>query len=1051
MSDNIKNVGGFNIEGDDERYTFVNDPINKNDIERKTIVRIGTYLSDVTEGKIVSQRANQYPVDTINQATTTLSTQKGNPQRLTLSKNSKIFSDANNSGVSLDITLRNPDPVNSELYKTWQKGTTDDLLENGQTLLKNSHLPNSPIKNVVSAIMNNNRFTQSNKMIDEIVPNKRYNPTIRLPEKNSFGTYNERDTYNDDSFDKLALVGHILSLRASGELDSNSDGYNPISGGSEAKAILPSANQLAIERINPTTLEARDVYTKMANVEQIQQNKLNISDSSWGAMNNINDPFSGITSIGMPVLAATLTIAVLTALEVFGGIASLVSGKPINAPTKHPDGRYVYGRWSTELKGKAQSGPTLSLNFPPPMQDVLGIRQTQYPFMKALNKGMFLFFGMDLDGGLLSTVLGGVDQAIETPGYNAVVCRTILRSSLAIIDQIKDLFNSKNFISGVKNVLSVLEVVKRSKLMSAVNVFTTLGDLALSQMEGLVEVDRDGYKICSEIDQFSNEIPGASVKKSKLNGTNKLAWANNRTPSVFLMPSTVMGLSIASYSTKQGEQLAAPLQHTLRAESLSKNDTIIDQGDKSLLGSNMRIPQTSNDPDQVTVEAMERLLDAEYVPFYFQDLRTNEILSFHSFLNNLTEDYSPQWESTDAFGRVDKIKIYKSTDRRISVGFWIVSTGPHDFDDMWVKINKLVTLVYPQYSSGRKISPQNYNFTMPFSQIMTSSPIIRLRIGDLVRSNYSKFNLARVFGLTDYDKPMLNNAILQFDTTFKAFLDIKSKYAAMIKRPWNSDGKKYKWYIYGSDRFNVAESGLSINIPIPIVGSGGSEAGVPLKIPQSLLQYYNVEPIKKYDSGGGGGINININVSPFGGNSSSDDEELAEAGVFSLTPMSETEIRANWDIDPAKAIKIAAQLKEYEKNGSNSQKTKGREYILNNNNVRLQERSVRQFWIDNNVSTFSGIDKVLEFMSAKNNAIVRSFQETGGKGLAGVIESLAFDWNDQVTWETEQNRKAPTRCKVTFTFSPIHDISPGLDHFGANRANIYPVGNLNSEIIRDKI
>ena len=38
-------------------------------------------------------------------------------------------------------------------------------------------------------------------------------------------------------------------------------------------------------------------------------------------------------------------------------------------------------------------------------------------------------------------------------------------------------------------------------------------------------------------------------------------------------------------------------------------------------------------------------------------------------------------------------------------------------------------------------------FIQPFSQIPTASPMIRLRVGDVIKSNYSKFGLARLFGL----------------------------------------------------------------------------------------------------------------------------------------------------------------------------------------------------------------------------------------------------------------------------------------------------------------
>ena len=33
-------------------------------------------------------------------------------------------------------------------------------------------------------------------------------------------------------------------------------------------------------------------------------------------------------------------------------------------------------------------------------------------------------------------------------------------------------------------------------------------------------------------------------------------------------------------------------------------------------------------------------------------------------------------------------------------------------------------------------------------------------------------------------------------------------------------------------------------------------------------------------------------------------------------------------------------------------------------------------------------------------------------------------------------------CKVSFQFEPIHDIAPGLDAYGANRAPVYNVGGV---------
>ena len=153
---------------------------------------------------------------------------------------------------------------------------------------------------------------------------------------------------------------------------------------------------------------------------------------------------------------------------------------------------------------------------------------------------------------------------------------------------------------------------------------------------------------------------------------------------------------------------------------------------------------------------MEDQLEAEHMPFYIQDLRTNEIIAFHAFLTSLSDSYSVNWDKTVSYGRADPVKTYNNTSRTIGMTFMVVATSPADFDEMWWKINKLVTMVYPQYSPGTSLAygEDSQRITAPFSQIPTASPLVRLRLGDLFKSNYSRFSLARLFGLDMYDHDM---------------------------------------------------------------------------------------------------------------------------------------------------------------------------------------------------------------------------------------------------------------------------------------------------------
>ena len=82
----------------------------------------------------------------------------------------------------------------------------------------------------------------------------------------------------------------------------------------------------------------------------------------------------------------------------------------------------------------------------------------------------------------------------------------------------------------------------------------------------------------------------------------------------------------------------------------------------------------------------------------------------------------------------------------------------------------------------------------------------------------------------------------------------------------------------------------------------------------------------------------------------------------------------------------------------------------------------------------------LTFFDPKNNAVVRSFHSTRGKGLAGVITNMTLDYSE-APWQTEHNAKGPMLASITMTFSPIHDLPLGLDVNGRMRAPAIPINN----------
>ena len=497
----------------------------------------------------------------------------------------------------------------------------------------------------------------------------------------------------------------------------------------------------------------------------------------------------------------------------------------------------------------------------------------------------------------------------------------------------------------------------------------------------------------TNIDSAPNNAYYRVMKSRKKIGEKGLVWAAGNIPSAYVLPAMF----------KDHDQTR--IKDVLTNSSL--NQKLIDPKE---LGQTAG-PRLSAD----FVESVENLLEVEYVPFYFHDLRTNEIIAFHAFISDISDSYSATWAGATGIGRVEPAYIYGGTTRSISLGFHIISTNSGDFDEMWYKINKLITLVYPQFSKGRVLTNDKYKFTQPFSQVQTASPLVRIRLGDIFKTNYSKFSLARLFGAGN---------VLEIDGEAPpgSKQDIEKKYREILKKHDPSDDKFEPLfsYLYGTKivipsntvinvRGATADSNISPNfrtptqlmgtivgpLPIPIVtNTEGGPAPVSPPPPQPVpIPPINVKYNIEFNDDSNKVLEMNL------------DKPIIEMGF--KTTLTAQDFKIDKDYAWELALLLAGE-------------------------VESENNDYQEAYAD--------------FFKSENNSIVRSFESTRGRGLAGAITDMQFKWNDNM-WATEEvGSKGPQSCHVTITFKPIHDITPGLDSEGFNRAPVYNVGKVMNAI-----
>lgn len=490
-------------------------------------------------------------------------------------------------------------------------------------------------------------------------------------------------------------------------------------------------------------------------------------------------------------------------------------------------------------------------------------------------------------------------------------------------------------------------------------------------------------------------------------------------PSLFFIPKSFQNFrqQIGKTSLKSG----IPVFETV--DDLKDNDPMHDQfytegsSDSSITG---RIP------DEVA-DSLEQHLENDYMPFYIKDMRTNEIISFHAFLDTLSDGFTANYTATTGLGRIEAAQTYESSSRTIGVSFTMVAFSETDMDMLYWKLNKLVTLCYPQFSKGTKLEGKDKSFYMPFSQIQTASPMIRLRIGDVLTNNFSQASSARLLGVGDAETTGLLDeftarvkAIPSENAGFSAFCKGLTPTQKQLLGPTILSIQTNQEFVQVGDVVTITANGSSsvdygkvIVGSTPIIGATVKK-GIGRAAPKTPVIY---------------GIN-----------------HLSSRGSFMDTFKIigfETPDPEKPNIEKTYVWLVSSNITDLVPNNA-PDRTKFKEFLK-----KTGDRPdgfcfrVKASFITGVVTSLSAENK--KFIL--NNTTTKAFQNNKGSGIAGFIDNLQIDWMlNTLQWGSGIGKRAPTGCKLTIGFRPIHDITPGIDADGFNRAPVYKVGKYSRDV-----
>ena len=102
----------------------------------------------------------------------------------------------------------------------------------------------------------------------------------------------------------------------------------------------------------------------------------------------------------------------------------------------------------------------------------------------------------------------------------------------------------------------------------------------------------------------------------------------------------------------------------------------------------------------------------DFIKFMFHDLNTNERFRFRAYIENVSEDFNPNWQEVKILGRADSPYIYQGFERNLSISFKAAALSRGDLMLMWDQLERLAKTTVPQYQPNAKMKGPLIKFTL---------------------------------------------------------------------------------------------------------------------------------------------------------------------------------------------------------------------------------------------------------------------------------------------------------------------------------------------------
>ena len=99
-------------------------------------------------------------------------------------------------------------------------------------------------------------------------------------------------------------------------------------------------------------------------------------------------------------------------------------------------------------------------------------------------------------------------------------------------------------------------------------------------------------------------------------------------------------------------------------------------------------------------------------------------IKFKAFITTFNDTYVSDWKTEQVYGRGDGVPMFKSTRRKLTLGFKAPAINPGEAYENLGKVQKLLQFLYPSYTTNED----------KISQTISRSPLVRIKFMNFVRN-----------------------------------------------------------------------------------------------------------------------------------------------------------------------------------------------------------------------------------------------------------------------------------------------------------------------------